>query len=1073
MGNEMGNVNASGLEGQENPDFDASNKPLEASVASVSAEDVKSKSEQISSPKEEDSDRKHAGLASENPSGISDPQEEKETSGGKEQEKTEVQAPKVSLLLASNDENGIASGTPSENGNIHGHTGLSTEENLSKREDHQAQNQTSITKEGELEGNSSLDTKVTPHSPEPKISEDLKYDHQEFTIAHAEGELYSEDGSKMQASTADVLRLNESRETGEEGPLENEAVQYLDGSISPNRNSEAAEDGDGIKMESMESQEEKAPHMNNTNGKKLETMEVQSKVCHINPQVLSSDVDNKGNEEQLPVEMDLVRNDAMNLQSEAVLVTKPPEPFQLEDAEPEDKYIVLTDDTRKMENGSGFELKAYDPDSSLLLGGLVEESKVEEMETFKSDCGVMDAAYDPNSSPLLEGLVEESKVEEMDTFKSECGVMGAAYDPDSSPLLEGLVEESKAEEMDTFKSECGVMGPAYDPDSSPLLGGLVQESKVEEMDTFKSECGVMGPAYDPDSSPLLGGLVQESKVEEMDTFKSECGVMGAAYIPDSSLLLEGLVEESKVEEMDTSKFECGMMGAKYDENRIGSNFGAPRKLEIEKDFQMDDIELSENDYQVDFPDHNLTSISQEQCKDSEESEVDADGRVPTEMVTIMDSKHAEEFPTLTSSLRDKIENEDAKEMVEKTENSDLMEKNTVEEQSKTPVLSQFHPIEAVEVLLPTCPVSPPHSEDSKQDNPMEIKGTENGTRPSEELNQQNCKKVVMNQVSHHDSRSINMEALVSTPELEKEKSVQDHVKCPEMTAMVAGPSDASNCSPRQESVCDASDHDSKYGPVTPVESGNSADELDQENHKTKIDMSCPVVEVPARKSHEQSSEQSQILNRTRSAKGEFSASTSCDIEAKETMQRFSTESNPENINFREVSKPAIFDFEFPLEERTESDRTPLLRQRSEVGDVFEIELNKHLSETSVEKVDVSIENPVPETELPSPKDCKEESDHDPVQCQNVLIDKQDPTLEKTGSEKLRAPLQNFLKEGESHVKVSAQKTEVPVPVAKTSEEDAWNSKPSKVIITSTRAKEKRKPKSSLFGNCMCCTAVIN
>lgn len=134
-----------------------------------------------------------------------------------------------------------------------------------------------------------------------------------------------------------------------------------------------------------------------------------------------------------------------------------------------------------------------------------------------------------------------------------------------------------------------------------------------------------------------------------------------------------------------------------------------------------------------------------------------------------------------------------------------------------------------------------------------------------------------------------------------------------------------------------------------------------------------------------------------------------DREAEERAGRLSTESNSERRNMNvEVRKSRSFDFDLPLEARTEdSDQTPLLYT-------------------------VKVENPV-------------------AQSESDKVGKGFNKAERSDLEKSRGSFLSFLKE----------------------EEEAQGNAVKEVTLTSPEAKGKRKQRSSLFTNCICCAAVIN
>lgn len=161
-----------------------------------------------------------------------------------------------------------------------------------------------------------------------------------------------------------------------------------------------------------------------------------------------------------------------------------------------------------------------------------------------------------------------------------------------------------------------------------------------------------------------------------------------------------------------------------------------------------------------------------------------------------------------------------------------------------------------------------------------------------------------------------------------------------------------------------------------------------------------------------------------------SASVSSGSETQETLGRYSTvstESEPDNLNIihAQIQKSPSFSLDLQNEARTEeSDSTPLLYQ-----DKAEIESS-------------------------------------PSQGEKVII------LERSESEESKIPFLGFLKEEEETHVVAQNKHENHSP-AENSKKNLCDSVTGKDTPTSSKGKEKRRNRPSLFSNCLCCATVIN
>ncbi|XP_062168850.1 uncharacterized protein LOC133874925 isoform X2 [Alnus glutinosa] len=166
-------------------------------------------------------------------------------------------------------------------------------------------------------------------------------------------------------------------------------------------------------------------------------------------------------------------------------------------------------------------------------------------------------------------------------------------------------------------------------------------------------------------------------------------------------------------------------------------------------------------------------------------------------------------------------------------------------------------------------------------------------------------------------------------------------------------------------------------------------------------------------------------------------------EVHESLERNSTESNPDNMNthaYVQMRKSRSFDFDLRVEARgKESDQTPLLFQ------------DKAAMERSSSQADVLHVG----------------YNQDVLQYQLRAMEEKVITLERSDSEKSRTPFLGLLKEEEEEdqIVVTPRKQEATRELCNLSTKEAASTPP--------KGKEKRKPRSSFFGNCMCCAAVIN
>eukprot|EP00261_Vitis_vinifera_P019500 XP_010649975.1 PREDICTED: uncharacterized protein LOC104879263 isoform X4 [Vitis vinifera] len=179
-------------------------------------------------------------------------------------------------------------------------------------------------------------------------------------------------------------------------------------------------------------------------------------------------------------------------------------------------------------------------------------------------------------------------------------------------------------------------------------------------------------------------------------------------------------------------------------------------------------------------------------------------------------------------------------------------------------------------------------------------------------------------------------------------------------------------------------------------------------------------------------------------KDETPAFPSGGYEAQEGVGRVSTESSPESSAIQAgIRKSPSFHFELLAEGSTEeSDQTPLLYH------------DKTVTGTLSRGVDVNFRNPVGEY------------GPDSVQYQAMPVEEDSLKLEKSDSEKSRTPFLSFLKEEEEACLVVSQQNQATVVAEKKAAEEVWNS-------TSPKRRTKRRSRSSLFSNCICCATAIS
>ncbi|XP_042516882.1 uncharacterized protein LOC122091114 isoform X2 [Macadamia integrifolia] len=272
----------------------------------------------------------------------------------------------------------------SENGKSNEHTASPPKDNSSRTNDNQIQRETSIEGEEEEARNSSLNTKSIIHNPKSVELENLKSDLQESTKAHTQ--LFVEASIKLPEISGDIPKSSGPLDSKEKGhKLKDEAADSLHGSYILPSFSEVENIGKDMPIENMETQEVEVVDTNNINvveSEIIRQIEAEDR-CRTTP---TPEVENRGGE--VPTLSNSLGNDGrdcMDSQSEAVVLTRLPDSFQIEASEPECKYIVLTNDSKVMENGSESEQNGYDSNTTFLSEELVEHSNADEKDIFQTE----------------------------------------------------------------------------------------------------------------------------------------------------------------------------------------------------------------------------------------------------------------------------------------------------------------------------------------------------------------------------------------------------------------------------------------------------------------------------------------------------------------------------------------------------------------------------------------------------------------------------------------------------------------------------------------------------------------
>ncbi|XP_043718902.1 uncharacterized protein LOC122666862 isoform X2 [Telopea speciosissima] len=558
-----------------------------------------------------------------------------------------------------------------------------------------------------------------------------------------------------------------------------------------------------------------------------------------------------------------------------------------------------------------------------------------------------------------------------------------------------------------------------------------RDSESEAVVLTRLSDSVQIEASEPECKYVV--LTNDRKVMENGSESEQSG-----YDSNTTLFSEELVEESNAGEMNIFQTECVMIGTNHGEKLKGCELYDSYKPKKQRGFHIDDGNGSVDVFKLNMHDTNQRLVSEEPSEEleGETKMVFVVETIPTELILTVGNHEERKLPTCSSPSLDPTKNKVTIEAMKKTQDAD----------------ASLYPIETVENFLPPDSVSLGQTQDRKQGRLLETESVDSENDSNKESNQNCDDEVDVSKTSKFNTANSTVEKI-----LVNETSRQDQSQHQELTTVALVSSDSTvDGSEEQESTCDVTNHtcdidlESDFG--TQENNGYSINATNQDNIKASVDVRAESnfelytpskeSEAPATQSDKRICAKGQEvevleiqLNKQLHAKDEVSVFAICGSDTQKSTDRLTTDSIQEDINFHvEVGKPPNFDFELPLEARIEeSDQTPLLSQeRTAKG--------------------------------------KEKSEKDQLQYEEMSAQKHVIALERTSSEKLRTPLLDFLKEGEKHANESAKKNKG--HVAKKSAEDGWNSSTKKDMATSPRVIQKRKPKYTLFSNCMGCTEVI-
>lgn len=179
-------------------------------------------------------------------------------------------------------------------------------------------------------------------------------------------------------------------------------------------------------------------------------------------------------------------------------------------------------------------------------------------------------------------------------------------------------------------------------------------------------------------------------------------------------------------------------------------------------------------------------------------------------------------------------------------------------------------------------------------------------------------------------------------------------------------------------------------------------------------------------------------------KVETPAFASDESEAQECMERLSTESNSNASNIQaKMQKSPSFGLDLRIEARTEESHNAI--------------------EDFSTQTDVSLGNGIAYVDYGEDKHV-----YQAMPAEEKVI-----TMERIDSDKSKTPFLGFLKEEEEAHLLATPQEKDSNNSAKTANKEFLNLPTKEVASTSPKSKEKRKPRSFLFANCVCCTTVIN
>ncbi|KAG2728138.1 hypothetical protein I3843_01G186900 [Carya illinoinensis] len=563
MGNEMGNNNTSGLKEENNTNaIDSKNLLLEAD----GAEDVKVENQTVPTSPAKDFYEKVAGLSSDDPTGPKDPHIENETSGGREQEENEV-LPHTELsktvtksIDPSGEDSEFRPTSSQKNSEVHEKT---IEPNLDDNQlvtsDIQLQKQAFPNEEQEksvvqtpteslrsvvdsIEA-SGEDGEIKPASPndsevhekpsdsylaenllgtydhqlerqastceEPRRSSDLKSEQHELDQVNAN--LSEEDGSRLLQASEDILGPSEKYANEENGHL-------LNADISNNLGvSSSAENKSDSLVKEATFNEEKLPYEEkneiiNGNGVRFDLSNL--KTTTSDP---PGNITNNCNGE-LSTEADSIRNDSLNSELENVVLDKLLNSHQ-EVSEPEDKWMILTRETKIVGSGSEIGEVSHESNLGTLCENPEKELKTDETNDTQSESRKIESKNEECEmrSPLDISTDISSIIEEEKTAENAYNVEVVVRNQNS--IFEGRHKDSEGELL--VVSEELVPVPAEliftdrrseeeQPEEKKILEKIddkAEASFATVKDTFESEtakqCMSQAPLIDQEEAFLL------------------------------------------------------------------------------------------------------------------------------------------------------------------------------------------------------------------------------------------------------------------------------------------------------------------------------------------------------------------------------------------------------------------------------------------------------------------------------------------------------------------------------------------------------------------------------------------